>query len=183
MRKLSIVVIGLFALIYMVPLGVRPIAVPDEARYAEIPREMIVSGDWVVPRFNGLRYFEKPVLGYWINAISLTLFGQNGFAIRLPSAVSAGISGLMLLLLVRKYGGGYLVGVMASAVFLTSLLVFAIATINLLDSPLSMFLTGAMTFFFFAYMEPEPGKRALFLAFFGILNFIESLNSFRQDHK
>lgn len=167
MRKLSVVVIGLFALIYMVPLGVRPIAVPDETRYAEIPREMIVSGDWIVPRLNGVRYFEKPVLGYWLNAISITLFGENGFAIRLPSAISAGISGLMLFLLVRKYGGGYPEGILAAAAFLTSLFVFAIATINLLDGVLSMFITGAMTFFFFAYMESEFRKRALFLALFG----------------
>ncbi len=161
-------IIGLFLLIYIVPLGVRPIAVPDEARYAEIPREMIVSRDWVVPRLNGLCYFEKPVLGYWINAVSLTLFGENEFAARLPSAISAGITGLMLFLLVRKYGGGYPAGIFAAAAFLTSLFVFAIATVNILDTGLSMFLTGAMVFFFFAYRETKARKKALFLALFGV---------------
>jgi len=168
MRKWSIAVIGLFALIYIVPLGARPVANPDEARYAEIPREMIVSGNWVVPHLNGLRYFEKPVLGYWFTAISVALFGENGFGIRLPSAISAGITGLMLFLLVRKYGGGYPGGVFAAAAFLTSLFVFAIATINILDTGLSMFLTGAMVFFFFGYSETKAGKKTLFLALFGI---------------
>jgi 4-amino-4-deoxy-L-arabinose transferase len=52
--------------LYIFPLGVRPIIIPDEYRYAEIPREMLVSGDWIVPRLDGLRYFENPVL--WVRA-------------------------------------------------------------------------------------------------------------------
>jgi len=168
MRKWSVAVTGLFVLIYMVPLWVRPITIPDETRYAEIPREMIISGDWVVPHLNGVRYFEKPVLGYWLNAISITLFGENAFAIRFPSAISAGISALMLFLLVRKYGAGNVPGILAAAAFLTSPLVFAIATINILDTSLSMFLTGAMVFFFFGYSETRAGKKTLFLVFFGI---------------
>lgn len=168
MRKWSVAVIGLFVLIYIVPLGVRPVANPDETRYAEIPREMIVSGNWIVPHLNGLRYFEKPVLGYWLNAISITLFGENAFAIRFPSAISAGISALMLFLLVRKYGGGHAPGILAAAAFLTSPLVFAIATINILDTGLSMFLTCAMVFFLFSHMTPEPGKKRLFLTLFGV---------------
>ena len=101
MKYASAGLIVLFLLLYILPLGVRPIVIPDEARYCEIPREMLVSGDWVVPRLNGLRYFEKPVLGYWVTAASMALFGQNPFAARLPSAAATGLSALLLFLLVR----------------------------------------------------------------------------------
>lgn len=70
MKKSSLAIMGLFLLIYILPLGMRPIIIPDEFRYAEIPREMISSGDWVVPHLNGLRYFEKPALGHWLDALA-----------------------------------------------------------------------------------------------------------------
>src|SRR5439155_401405 len=59
-----------------------------EARYALIAREMLERGDWVQPRLNGVRYYEKPPLLYWSVAASYRLFGQNEMASRLPSAVS-----------------------------------------------------------------------------------------------
>src|SRR2546421_10625124 len=58
-------------------LGERPLFSPAEARYALIAREMLDSGDWVQPRLNGVRYYEKPPLLYWSVAASYRLFGQN----------------------------------------------------------------------------------------------------------
>ena len=68
--------------LYIIPLGIRPLAIPDEVRYAEIPREMVDSNDWIVPRLNGLLYFEKPVMGYWLNGLAMKLFGENEFSVR-----------------------------------------------------------------------------------------------------
>ena len=168
MKKSSIAVIGVFFLLYILPLGVRPIIIPDEARYAEIAREMLVSGDWVVPHLNGLRYFEKPVLGYWVNAASIMLFGENAFAIRLPSALAAGISALMLLLMVRRFAAGCATGILAAAAFLTCFEVFGIGTFNVLDSVFSMFVTTGMVSFFFAHMEGKPVRRTVLLFLFGV---------------
>ncbi|MDM8521913.1 phospholipid carrier-dependent glycosyltransferase [Desulfococcaceae bacterium HSG8] len=168
MRKVFFAVAGLFLLLYILPLGVRPMIIPDEPRYAEIPREMIASGDWVVPRLNGLRYFEKPVMGYWMNAVSILIFGENNFAIRFSSAISAGLSALMLFMLLRRFAGGSLPGILAAAIFLTCFEVFAIGTFNILDSMLSMLLTGSMVSFFFAHIEIRTGKRVFWLAMFGI---------------
>ena len=56
------VMIAALALVWFANLEVRKLVRPDEGRYAEIPREMVVSGDWVTPRLNDLKYFEKPAL-------------------------------------------------------------------------------------------------------------------------
>jgi 4-amino-4-deoxy-L-arabinose transferase len=168
MKKSCGAIIGLFLLLYISPLGVRPIIIPDESRYAEVPREMIASGDWIVPHLNGLRYFEKPVLGYWINATSMILLGENAFAVRLPSAMAAGISALMLFILLRKFEGEYSIGVLAASIFLTCLEVLAVGTFSVLDNLLSMFLTGAMVSFFFAHREGRPLKKYCLLALSGI---------------
>ena len=72
-----------FAVSWFALLGERPLFNPDEGRYAEIPREMLVSGDWLVPRLNNLVYIEKPPLQYWATATSFELFGTNVWAARL----------------------------------------------------------------------------------------------------
>jgi len=69
----------------------RPLAVPDEGRYGEISRWMLVSGDWLTPRLNGLPFFHKPPLLHWLQAISLGVFGVHEFALRLVPALHAGV--------------------------------------------------------------------------------------------
>ena len=68
-RTLAILAAACFALLWFANLQYRDLFQTDEGRYAEIPREMLVSGDWVTPRLNGLKYFEKPVLQYCLGPI------------------------------------------------------------------------------------------------------------------
>jgi len=153
------ILLVLFVLLYILPLGRRPMFVPDEMRYAEVPREMIASGDWMVPRLNGLRYFEKPVLGYWLTGISMLIFGENGFAVRLPSALAAGLTGLLIFLLASNRGGtGNRAGPLAALIYLTCFEVAGVGTFAVLDTMLTLFLTAAMYFFHGALTE-VPGSR------------------------
>ena len=64
-----------------------PLIDRDEGRYAEGTREMVASGDWLVPRLFGVPYLEKPPLFYWLTAASLATFGINEWAARLPSLI------------------------------------------------------------------------------------------------
>ncbi len=69
-------------------LGARPLISPAEARYALVAREMVESGDWIQPRFNHARFYEKPPLTYWFVGTAYRLFGFNELASRLPSALA-----------------------------------------------------------------------------------------------
>ncbi|MBI4386844.1 MAG: hypothetical protein HY551_05630, partial [Elusimicrobia bacterium] len=61
----------------------------DDARYAEVPREMAQSGDWITPRLNYMDYIEKPPLIYWLGALSYKALGVSEAAGRLPLAILA----------------------------------------------------------------------------------------------
>ena len=158
----------LFLLPYVVFLGRRQMFVPDETRYGEIPREMIATGNWVVPHLNGLRYFEKPALGYWLNAVSIKIFGENAFAARLPSALSTALAAALLILLLRRFAANRFVPALAAAIFLTCVEVFAIGVFSVLDAHFSLFVTGTMVAFFLGYSEANIRRRTMYLIFAGI---------------
>ena len=168
MKKVTLIIFVLFCLSYILPLGMRPMVMPDETRYAEISREMLNTGDWIVPKLDGLRYFEKPVLGHWLNAASQYLFGQNAFAVRLPSALSVGFSAFAIFFFVRRFAGGAQAGLLAVATFLTSLEVFAVGIFCVLDSVFSLFITATLVTFYFAWEEKAARKKYAFLALSGV---------------
>lgn len=91
-----------FMLFYLAPLATHGLWIPDETRYAQIGQEMLLKGDWIAPHFMGIRYFEKPVAGYWMIAISQGIFGDNLFGARFASALSSGLSVLLVYALARR---------------------------------------------------------------------------------
>ncbi|MEJ2720858.1 MAG: phospholipid carrier-dependent glycosyltransferase [bacterium] len=93
-RRSVFLLIAAAAVIWFMLLGYRDLIEPDEGRYAEIPREMIASGDWVTPRLDGFKYFEKPPLQYWTTAVTFLLFGETNATARLWVAL-AGFLGVL----------------------------------------------------------------------------------------
>lgn len=166
--KLNIfAVVLIFLVLYVFLLGVRPLIMPDEVRYVEIPREMLADGDFVTPRLNGLRYFEKPIMGYWLIAGSLRVFGENSFAARFVPAVSTGLAALIVLLLAGKMTGRKELGAYAAGCFLLMPLVFIIGTFCTLDAVFSLFITATVASFYCAmegYLERNRVKCLSWLA-------------------
>jgi 4-amino-4-deoxy-L-arabinose transferase-like glycosyltransferase len=93
---------GLFAWL-LVTAWARPLASPDEGRYAGVALGMLHSGDWLVPRLDGLPFFHKPPLFYWIGASVMALTGPVEWAARLPSVLGAGLAAGALFLFLRRW--------------------------------------------------------------------------------
>lgn len=94
-RSAILLLIVAFAVIWFVPLGWRHLLPSDEGRYAEMAREMLASGDWITPRYNGYKYFEKPPLQTWMNALTFAWFGLGEWQARLYTALT-GFAGVLL---------------------------------------------------------------------------------------
>jgi 4-amino-4-deoxy-L-arabinose transferase-like glycosyltransferase len=132
------------ALIWFANLEYRTLIKPDEGRYAEIPREMVASGDWVTPRLNGLKYFEKPPLQYWGTATAYTVFGEHQWTSRLWTGLT-GFAGILLmwfagLRLFGREAAGY-----AALLLSSSLLYVLMGHVNTLDMGVTFFLTLGIT--------------------------------------
>ncbi len=167
MKKTVVGLILLYLFLYLLPLGGRSLVTPDEMRYGEIAREMNVSGDYIVPRLNGLRYFEKPVLGHVLNAGSMRVFGETHFGVRFASAASVGLAAWALFLLVL-HKRDERTAALATLIYLTSVMVQGIGTFSTLDSMVSGFITLCLCAFYAAATEPSAGRRAGYLVGVGI---------------
>jgi 4-amino-4-deoxy-L-arabinose transferase-like glycosyltransferase len=101
-RTSGLILAALWALLLLLA-ALRPLSVPDEGRYAEIGRWMLMSGDWLTPRLNGIPFFHKPPLLHWLEALSLASFGIHAWAARLVPALHAGLMLLGLYLAARRF--------------------------------------------------------------------------------
>jgi 4-amino-4-deoxy-L-arabinose transferase-like glycosyltransferase len=99
-QKSWLVIVLMWTLLLLLSL-LRPLAVPDEGRYGDVGRAMLLSGDWLTPRLNGLPFFHKPPFLYWLQALSLATFGINEFALRLVPALHVGLMLVALYLAAR----------------------------------------------------------------------------------
>jgi 4-amino-4-deoxy-L-arabinose transferase-like glycosyltransferase len=131
------------AAVWFATMPVRPLIDPDEGRYAEIPREMVATGDWITPRLDGLKYFEKPPLQYWATAAVYSVFGVSEWTARLWTV------GLAFLCLPMVFGWtarlyGQTAGFAAATALAVSPYFELIAHLNLLDAGFAFWLAGAV---------------------------------------
>lgn len=117
--------------------GFRSLYETDEARYAEIAREMVLSGDWVTPTLNYVKYFEKPPLTYWLVAVSYKMFGVSGASARLVPAFCGFLTVLIVFFLARSQSKA-MGGLVSGLVLATSLMFFGLSRILMTDMVLCL---------------------------------------------
>ncbi|EQD41062.1 glycosyl transferase family 39, partial [mine drainage metagenome] len=144
--------------VWFATMQIRPMLDPDEGRYAEIPREMLVTGNWVTPRLDGLKYFEKPALQYWATATIYSVFGVGNLTSRLWTVgLGFGCLALIYAWLARLYDRR---SALAAVALLAMSPYFGIvAHLDLLDAGLCFWLT-AMVLAFTRGQCAEPGSKS-----------------------
>jgi 4-amino-4-deoxy-L-arabinose transferase-like glycosyltransferase len=132
-------------------LGIRPLYKADESRYAEVSREMAQSGDWITPRLNGFKYFEKPPLQYWTTAFFFKALGEADWVARLWTALT-GLAGICLVVWAGNRLFAPPAGLYAAAVLAASPLYVLLGQYNTLDMGLTFFLSAAIFGFALGHM-------------------------------
>jgi 4-amino-4-deoxy-L-arabinose transferase-like glycosyltransferase len=150
-----LVLVLIFALLWFGTLNYRHLIPSDEGRYAEIAREMLVSGDWITPRYNGYLYFEKPPLQIWMTAIAFKLFGIGEWQARLWTA----LTGFVTILFIGFTGARIYsprAGWLAALVLASSPMWVISSHVNSLDMGLSAFLVAALCSLLLAQTSLRP---------------------------
>ncbi|EAT59967.1 ArnT family glycosyltransferase [Chlorobium ferrooxidans] len=160
----------LVAVSFFAGLGSAPLFDVDEGAFSEATREMMVSKNYLTTWLNGAPRFDKPILIYWLQLLSVNMFGVNEFAFRLPSALAGTAWAASIFVVVRKVSGNRQ-AFLAAALMVLSLQVNVIAKAAIADALLNALLAITM-FALFRHFE-TGSKRALYLAFamagFGML--------------
>ncbi|MBR8056527.1 glycosyltransferase family 39 protein [Burkholderia dolosa] len=145
-----------FAVVWFAPLGLRHLIPSDEGRYAEMAREMFVTGDWITPRYNGYKYFEKPPLQTWLNALTFAWFGIGEWQARLYTAL-ASFAGVLLVGFTGARLFNPLSGFLAAIVLASSPYWNLMGHFNALDMGLAFWMAVSLCALLLAQ---RPGLRA-----------------------
>jgi 4-amino-4-deoxy-L-arabinose transferase-like glycosyltransferase len=157
------------AVLFFAGLGRLPLIEPDEGRNAEVGREMLASGDWITPHFNGFAVLDKPAVYFWMVAASLKTLGISEGAARVPSALMGAATMLLVWFLARRMFGNS-AGLRAGLVFAACPLALALAREVIFDMTLTFFVTLAMVAFWLAEESnfQAPWFDALMFAAMGV---------------
>ena len=147
--------------LFFLRLGQLPLTEPDEGRNGEVAREMLVLHDAVTPHYDTLPYLDKPVFFFWLVAGSFRLFGVSEWAARLPSALAA-LGTLLLVWLLGRRMFGERAGLAAGVIFATAPLVMVFARLVIFDMTLTFLVTLTLAAFWLAHgpgSAPGDGRR------------------------
>jgi 4-amino-4-deoxy-L-arabinose transferase-like glycosyltransferase len=161
-------VLALLAVWLLFSAWLRPLLLPDEGRYGEVARQMWL-GDGLVPVLNGVPFFHKPPLTYWVDMLGMSVFGPTPFSVRLGPALGAWLMGAALWLTLRRRQGVQIAGV-ALLVLATTPFFFIGGQYANHDMLVAGTITAAVLCFYRALADGAPVLRWLLLgwAFCGL---------------
>jgi 4-amino-4-deoxy-L-arabinose transferase-like glycosyltransferase len=162
--RLLLVLIALCLFLFFFKLGSRALWDHDEGMHAVMARNMVETGDWVTPTFNGEAFFDKPVLFNWLGAISFEMLGFTELAARLPAAI-LGLACVLLTYLLGRRMFGSTVAFLGGLVLATSGLFLVLSRAVQYDMVLTFFTTLSL-FFFYSGVADEKNRRRYFLLFY-----------------
>lgn len=134
--NLGIVLFGTALCLFLLGNGRHSLWDRDEARFAAASRQMLASGDWVVPRLNDTNRYDKPILIYWLQAAAMKLTGPNETGARLPASIAGAFTVLMIYLLGLGLGAGRRGALLAAVMAMSAGLLFLVSKASTTDSVL-----------------------------------------------
>ncbi|MDT3723292.1 phospholipid carrier-dependent glycosyltransferase, partial [Pseudomonas oryzihabitans] len=143
-RRRLLALLPLALLAYVLPLGWRGLWIPDESRYAQIAQELWRRGDWVVPHFLGLPYFEKPIGGYWTQAIAQAWLGDSLLSVRLVPLLASLATAALVVRLTRLIWQDRTLALLAGVLYLSCVAVAGLATYVTLDAQFALWMALAL---------------------------------------
>jgi 4-amino-4-deoxy-L-arabinose transferase-like glycosyltransferase len=153
--------LGLCFVIYFINLGQWDLWSPDEPRYAEVSREMVNGGDWILMHRNGNLYTDKPPLFFWAVAISSFLWqGMTPFSVRFPSALFGTLTVLLTFFIGRRLYSSR-TGFLSGLILATSFQFAYLSTRGNIDTTLTFFTTASMLCFLKWYQQSKGGETSL----------------------
>lgn len=156
-RRIGPVLLALVCfLAFFLGLGSHHLFDPDEGRSAEVAREMLVSGHWLVPTLNFDRFHDKPAFYYWTIAASMRLFGASDWAVRFPGVVAATLSVIVTGVWAARYLGRG-TGILAALILATTVGFIGVGCIALTDATFSWWVIAALFYGGGRWLE-RPGR-------------------------
>jgi 4-amino-4-deoxy-L-arabinose transferase-like glycosyltransferase len=163
-----VILVFVASLLFFYNLGGWDLWEPDEPRYAQVAREMLEDGNWILPRLNNRIYPDKPPVFFWLIALSYTIIGEvSSFSARFPSAL-AGVFGIILTYLMGCRLKGPRAGFISALVLATTVEYFWLARRANLDATLTLFITTALFCFYKGYRDTSPRLYYLYYLFIGL---------------
>ena len=156
--SIFLVLLALSAFLFFFGLGERSFRNPDEGRYAEIAKEMVTSGNWLEPRLYGVDYLKKPILFYWLLAVSFKLWGFTEWAARAVPAIF-GVFGVLAAFFFAKRFFDVKTAFYSSLILVSNFWYLEIGRYLLIDMVFSFFVVSGLYFFYLGVREPQHSRK------------------------